>query len=1155
MFILKFRYLFFIYIFVTIVIIGQNKDNYISKIDTFKINLENRYELSSIHVVPLSLNITIGNKKLSSKDYTFNFTDNSFSLSDSLNYSIFDTLYVAYLSYDIKLKKEYKHRSIIKIYDEKLGESVRRVKNETVDLSTKSIFGSKLESNGTLLRGFSLGTNKDLAVNSGLRLQLSGKLSDDITIVAALTDENTPIQPEGNTERLEELDKVFIQIKHKIGTATFGDYELKTDVGEFGRIDRKLQGVIGNLHFGNYGGTISVAGARGKFNTMNFNGIDGVQGPYRLHGIDNENDIIIIAGSEKVYLDGKQLKRGENNDYTIEYSNAEVTFTPKVLITSLSRITIDFEYTSRKYERNIIGGNAYANLFDNKLKIKFNAFQEGDNKRNPIDFSLSDKDKEILKQSGNNIFAASQSGVTLVPPDSNGKIRGVYSKHDSVINNDTLTIFIYEPNSAAAKYTVSFSFVGNGNGDYIRESLGNFKFVGIKQGSYLPIRLLPLPEKTQVGNLTVEYNPLKNININFEIAGSNWDRNTFSEIGDENNKGVATNFKLTAEPTDIIIGKRSYGKLSGFFRNRYLDNNFKSIDRINEVEFNRHYNINNIASREEKLSEAQLQYLPNEKISLKAKYGSLKKGTLFSSQRYFSQVDWNEYKNINLNYTFDYVDTKNKLLRTNWLRQNGIATYNVWKLKPGFMYRAENKKEYNTSADSLTLSSLKYYEYSPFITFDFSEGLNLTAKYSFTEENVPVKGVFIKESQSFLHTYSLNYKSIKQFTTSFDFSYRRKKYTPHFIKKGFGNNETILIRSQSQINFAERLLTGNLYYQAATERAARLEKVFIRVPQGTGSYSYLGDLNENGIAEENEFKPDPYEGDFIQTTVPTDKLFPVIDLKLNTRWKIDFKKYFKKDNFVNTILKAITTETTYRLEENSKEKDTKKIYLLNASSFQNDSTTIRGSNYFQQDLHILKNQRDLSFRLRFTQRKSLNQYSAGLEKSFLKEKSLRIKFRMVKEINNETEIINKVENVLAPITTNRSRLTNSNIVKTDFSYRPVNNMEFGFKIKVSRLEDKYPQKPTIIDENRLTLRFTLSLLRKGRLRFEIERTELIANTRENIIPFEITNGNLLGKNYIWRTNFDYRFTNNLQANINYSGRLHGKGKVINTLRAEVRAYF
>jgi hypothetical protein len=72
---------------------------------------------------------------------------------------------------------------------------------------------------------------------------------------------------------------------------------------------------------------------------------------------------------------------------------------------------------------------------------------------------------------------------------------------------------------------------------------------------------------------------------------------------------------------------------------------------------------------------------------------------------------------------------------------------------------------------------------------------------------------------------------------------------------------------------------------------------------------------------------------------------------------------------------------------------------------------------------------------------------------------------------------------------------------------------------------------------------------------EIERTELLTNTNANIIPFEITNGNLIGKNYIWRANFDYRISSNLQTNVNYSGRLQGKGRVINTFTAEARAYF
>ena len=71
---------------------------------------------------------------------------------------------------------------------------------------------------------------------------------------------------------------------------------------------------------------------------------------------------------------------------------------------------------------------------------------------------------------------------------------------------------------------------------------------------------------------------------------------------------------------------------------------------------------------------------------------------------------------------------------------------------------------------------------------------------------------------------------------------------------------------------------------------------------------------------------------------------------------------------------------------------------------------------------------------------------------------------------------------------------------------------------------------------------------------EVERNELTTNTSENFIPFEILKGNVIGKNYLWRVNFDYRLSGNLQTMFNYSGRIQGKGKTIHTMRAEARAY-
>ena len=350
-------------------------------------------------------------------------------------------------------------------------------------------------------------------------------------------------------------------------------------------------------------------------------------------------------------------------------------------------------------------------------------------------------------------------------------------------------------------------------------------------------------------------------------------------------------------------------------------------------------------------------------------------------------------------------------------------------------------------------------------------------------------------------------------------------------------------------------IDGDFFYEVSTQRSARLERVFVRVEAGSGNYKYLGDLNNNGVADENEFEPTVYDGDFIVVTIPTDQLFPVIDLKTSSRWKINYSELFDKNSVPGILLNPLSSETYWRVEENSKEEDYAKIYLLKFSSFLNENKTIAGSNYIQQDLFLWENDPELSFRFRYTQRKSLNQFSGGVERGYNRERSLRIRFKMIEEMSNQTDLVNQNDNVYAPVSSNRRREITGNSITTDFSYRPERNIEVGFKISAGRKEDTLPVNPTIIDLNSQAIRFNLSFAGSGRLRIEVERTELVTNATENFLPFEVTGGNQVGKNFFWRLNFDYRLSGNLQSTVSYDGRLQGSSRAIHTARAEVRAYF
>ncbi len=390
--------------------------------------------------------------------------------------------------------------------------------------------------------------------------------------------------------------------------------------------------------------------------------------------------------------------------------------------------------------------------------------------------------------------------------------------------------------------------------------------------------------------------------------------------------------------------------------------------------------------------------------------------------------------------------------------------------------------------------------------------------------------------------YDLAYRGIEEVSTGLNLTIRNKNYTDTYKQLGFLDSEQLLIRSQSKFLFWQKIVNGDLFYEVSTEKQARLEKVYVRVEQGTGNYKYLGDLNGNGLADDNEFEPTLFDGDYVLITIPTDELFPVINLKTNTRWKIQYAEIFDNKTFIGSVLEPLSTETSWRIEEITRETDLSKIYLLQLQYFQNEGTTIRGANLFTQDIFINENRQDLSFRFRYAQRIAMSEFNTGVENAYNRERSLRIRFRLIKEVSNQTDFVNTTDNVSAPQPSTRNRQISDNNLTTDFSYRPISIVEVGFKLKVGKSEDSFPTSPTVIDLNSQLVRLNLSFAQTGRLRMEVERTELIANTLENIIPFEMLNGNQLGKNYYWRLNFDYRVASFLQTTLSYDGRWQGKRK-------------
>jgi hypothetical protein len=78
---------------------------------------------------------------------------------------------------------------------------------------------NSIEYNGTYGRSLTVGNSQDVSLNSNFNLQLNGYILDSVRIEAAVTDNNIPIQPDGNTQQIQEFDRIYITFEkghHKL---------------------------------------------------------------------------------------------------------------------------------------------------------------------------------------------------------------------------------------------------------------------------------------------------------------------------------------------------------------------------------------------------------------------------------------------------------------------------------------------------------------------------------------------------------------------------------------------------------------------------------------------------------------------------------------------------------------------------------------------------------------------------------------------------------------------------------------------------------------------------------------------------------------------------------------------------------------------------
>ncbi|MCB9235725.1 MAG: hypothetical protein H6581_29025 [Bacteroidia bacterium] len=1115
------------------------------------------------YIVPFSFQLLNGNQEVDTSAYEILPLSGALVLRDKS--LIGQPLVADYRYFPRFLNASYTFRKLKVEVNEKGDTVVNYISSRYNREQVEAIELGNLRKSGSISRGVTVGNKQSLNVTSGLRLQVEGDIGDDIKILAAITDENIPIQPDGTTQQINDFDKVFVQMSKGRNDVVLGDFEINHKGTWFSNFYRNVQGIAAHINTDKISASVNGAVAKGKYFTNTIAGKNGVQGPYRLVGKNNERFIIVLAGSEKVYLNGDLMTRGEANDYTIDYNTGELYFTSQRIINNVSRIVVDFEYSDRFYNRSLMFAEFHGKFLKDKLNFGFSYGRDADNQNAPIDLSFSEADRDTLRMIGDDNTLAFTSGVDTVEYSPNTIL---YERRDTTIGLVTYERYVLSTVAEKAIYNVSFTYVGTGNGYYLRSSKtvnGTvFDWVapdtsGKPTGDYAPIKLLALPQLLQVADFKADYQLTKKVKLYSELAISSRDKNRFSPLDDDDNVDLANK-------TGILVDKISLGdsvNLKVDISHKYIGERYTNIDRINKIEYGREWNFDDLGVQQtENVTEALVELRVKRQLKLLANAGIRTMGEdLFTVKQLYEVQSW--HKSIQGKHKFTTVATDNQAsgVYSRWDRHNGDIYKKMGWFKPGVEVWIENKKD--TRAEELQDGSFRFYDLKPYIRIVDVEKFSLDLNYNYRLDLAQKDSVYRKKSLA--HTEYIKFivspvENLRlQNTTSYREFYLQDSV---FAEDGLGDSKTLITNFQGNYFTKNRLLYSNLIYEVTSEQLAKRDVAYIETNPGQGQYIWE-DKNGDNQQDLDEFLPttDPtLSPNYIQVVIPTRDLRPTTNLNFQGNFKLDFKRVFdrSKNPFKETLRNFISI-TNFRLSQKKEAGSALENYLINIKRLFADTTLLDARYTFREDVYFFQNNPVGDLKFSFSDNKSMLFLSVGQEFRSVKfwGSNQRLNFGKNKSIENEIRIGDKVNN------SENLEERNYNIHFLELS--PQVNFQLSRKVRLSLgydFKDKVNHTDSVANDTRVSfhkVKADLKINFKDRNNL-FTKLELVYVGEKGppasfAADYELKESLKTGFNALWQVFSTIYFSKTLELGITYDGRASEANPVIHTGRVQLKAFF
>src|SRR5690606_995747 len=238
-------------------------------------------------------------------------------------------------------------------------------------------------------------------------------------------------------------------------------------------------------------------------------------------------------------------------------------------------------------------------------------------------------------------------------------------------------------------------------------------------------------------------------------------------------------------------------------------------------------------------------------------------------------------KNIlNINYKhkgFQLVSnasfrTTKEINNPGFLRNQAVLTKRIGRVVLRVGEESELNKLFVNTSDTLQNSSFEFVILQAFIHNADTTKNKFMLSYKQRDDNFPLVKDFVPTTRAEDVEFSMSLLKMRNHKLRSTYTYRKLNILSNTLTS-LKPEETVLSRIEYNGNFFKNLISTNTYYEIGSGLEVKKEFLFVEVQPGQGTHTFIGDLNNNGVKDLNEFEIAVFrdQANYIKIFTPTNQ--------------------------------------------------------------------------------------------------------------------------------------------------------------------------------------------------------------------------------------------------------------------------------------------